>query len=41
MSFTHNFNPTILREYDVRGVVDKTLFAAECICGGAHIRQRH
>ncbi len=32
--FTHNFNPTILREYDVRGVVDKTLFAEDAYAVG-------
>src|SRR5918912_79062 len=26
---SHRFDPTILREYDIRGVVGKTLFAAD------------
>ena len=26
---SHRFNPTILREYDIRGVVGKTLSAAD------------
>ena len=25
----HRFDPTILREYDIRGIVGKTLFAAD------------
>jgi phosphomannomutase len=27
--FTHNFDPTILREYDIRGIYDKTLTVAD------------
>ena len=26
---THRFDPTILREYDIRGIVGTTLFAAD------------
>src|SRR6202171_2362010 len=26
---SHRFDPTILREYDIRGIVGKTLFAAD------------
>jgi phosphomannomutase len=33
-SFKHHFNPTILREYDIRGIVDKTLFAADLYAVG-------
>ncbi len=29
MSDTHSFHPTILREYDIRGIVGKTLFPAD------------
>ena len=28
-SVPHCFDPTILREYDIRGIVGKTLFAAD------------
>ena len=34
MSFVHEFHPTILREYDVRGVVGKTLHAADAYAIG-------
>ena len=27
--FAHNFDPSILREYDIRGIYDKTLSVAE------------
>ncbi|HIC80900.1 MAG TPA: phosphomannomutase, partial [Kiloniellaceae bacterium] len=30
----HDFDPTILREYDVRGVVGQTLFAADAYALG-------
>ena len=30
----HRFHPTILREYDVRGIVDETLFAADALALG-------
>ena len=29
MAQPHHFHPTILREYDVRGIVGETLFAAD------------
>jgi phosphomannomutase len=29
MSQAHNFHPTILREYDIRGIIGETLFAAD------------
>jgi len=29
MTFRHEFDPTSLREYDIRGIVGKTLFAAD------------
>ncbi|MBI5163941.1 MAG: phosphomannomutase/phosphoglucomutase [Magnetospirillum sp.] len=31
---THNFHPTILREYDIRGIVGETLFAADAFAIG-------
>ncbi len=31
---THNFNPTILREYDIRGIIDETLGAADAYAIG-------
>ena len=34
MAFTHQFNPTILREYDIRGTVGKTLFPADAFAIG-------
>ena len=34
MSFRHDFHPTSLREYDIRGVVGKTLFAADAFAIG-------
>ena len=30
----HNFHPTLLREYDIRGIVDATLFAADAAAIG-------
>ena len=30
----HNFNPTIIREYDIRGIVDKTLTTADALALG-------
>ena len=33
-SFTHNFDPTSLREYDIRGVVGKTLHPADAFAIG-------
>ncbi len=32
---THSYHPTLLREYDIRGVVGKTLFAADAKALGA------
>lgn len=32
--FTHQFHPTLLREYDVRGIVDETLLAADAFAIG-------
>ena len=29
MAFTHRFDPTVLREYDIRGIVGATLHAAD------------
>jgi len=29
MTNTHSFNPTILREYDIRGIIEETLFEAD------------
>jgi len=34
MSFTHAFDPTLLREYDVRGIVGRTLKAADAFAIG-------
>ncbi len=34
MSFTHDFNPTVLREYDIRGIVGTTLHAADAFAIG-------
>ena len=34
MAFTHQFNPTILREYDIRGTVGKTLVPADAFAIG-------
>ncbi len=34
MSMTHDFHPSTLREYDVRGVVDETLTTADCYALG-------
>ena len=34
MSFSHRFEPTILREYDVRGIVGKTLHEADAYAIG-------
>ena len=31
---THQFNPTILREYDIRGIVGKTLNEADAYALG-------
>ena len=29
MPFSHRFHPTVLREYDIRGIVGETLFEAD------------
>ena len=34
MAFTHGFDPTVLREYDIRGIVGKTLHAADAFAIG-------
>ncbi len=34
MAFAHNFDPTVLREYDIRGIVGKTLHAADAFAIG-------
>lgn len=34
MSFRHDFHPTSLREYDIRGIVGKTLFPADAFAIG-------
>ena len=34
MAFTHTFDPTVLREYDIRGVVDRTLHRADAFAIG-------
>ena len=35
----HRFHPTILREYDIRGVVGTTLFPADARALGPRFRQ--
>ena len=34
MTFTHTFDPTLLREYDIRGIVGRTLRAADAFAIG-------
>src|SRR5579872_7465587 len=34
MSFTHSFHPTTLREYDIRGIVGRTLSEADAFAIG-------
>ena len=34
MAFKHNFDPTSLREYDIRGIVGKTLSTADAFAIG-------
>lgn len=34
MAFAHNFDPTVLREYDIRGIVGKTLHGADAFAIG-------
>ena len=45
MSISHTFHPTILREYDIRGIVGETLFAADARaigrCFGSLVRRKN
>jgi phosphomannomutase len=34
MAFTHAFDPTVLREYDIRGIVGRTLHSADAFAIG-------
>src|SRR5438128_310042 len=34
MAFSHEFDPTVLREYDIRGIVGSTLHAADAFAIG-------
>ena len=34
MAFSHHFDPTVLREYDIRGIVGNTLHAADAFAIG-------
>ena len=34
MDFSHRFDPTVLREYDIRGIVDNTLHTADAFAIG-------
>jgi len=34
MAFSHHFDPTVLREYDIRGIVGRTLYAADAFAIG-------
>src|SRR6202051_3536033 len=34
MSFTHAFDPTVVREYDIRGIVGRTLHKADAFAIG-------
>jgi phosphomannomutase len=34
MAFSHQFDPTVLREYDIRGIVDSTLHTADAFAIG-------
>jgi len=34
MAFSHHFDPTVLREYDIRGIVGSTLYAADAFAIG-------
>jgi len=34
MTFSHHFDPTVLREYDIRGIVDTTLHTADAFAIG-------
>ncbi|MBF0094934.1 MAG: hypothetical protein HQL34_10370, partial [Alphaproteobacteria bacterium] len=33
----HRFHPTVLREYDIRGIVGKTLHPADARAGGQRL----
>ena len=41
MPFSHSFHPTSLREYDIRGVVGKTLTPEDGFAIGPDLRQHH
>src|SRR3954466_10232218 len=34
MAFTHHFDPTVLREYDIRGIIGRTLHEADAFAIG-------
>ncbi len=34
MAFSHEFDPTVLREYDIRGIVGRTLHPADAFAIG-------
>ena len=34
MAFSHRFDPTVLREYDIRGIVGRTLHEADAFAIG-------
>ncbi len=34
MTFSHHFDPTVLREYDIRGIVEQTLHPADAFAIG-------
>ena len=34
MTFSHHFDPTVLREYDIRGIVGRTLHPADAFAIG-------
>ena len=38
-AMTHRFNPTILREYDIRGIVGDTLGRGRRLCARPHLRR--
>ncbi len=44
MPFTHQFDPTVLREYDIRGIVGRTLHPADAFaigrCFGSVVARR-
>ncbi|MCB2109125.1 MAG: phosphomannomutase/phosphoglucomutase, partial [Rhodobacteraceae bacterium] len=45
MTFKHKFHPTVLREYDIRGIIDETLSAADAYaigrCFGSIVRRKN